>query len=165
MQQIIKDREIVTSPWVVIGKDEPVPDAGHILLPLKVFLDDAGAYKGRDDIGVWLDSDEEVEEIASLAQDIPVIALNFPSFFDGRSLSSANLLRRKYGFTGELRAIGDVRRDQLDQMQRCGINAFSLAEGQDFDAAIESLRGFTYNYQGSIDRPVPLFRRREAQGQ
>jgi len=89
-----------------------------------------------------------------------VIALNFPSFFDGRSLSSANILRRRYGYTGELRAIGDVRRDQLDQMQRCGINAFQLAEGQDIRKALSSLSSFSYNYQSSIDRPEPLFRQR-----
>jgi len=160
MPTIIIDKAIVDSPFVPAEKDNADVSANDIMLPLAVYLEHRDRLKGRSDVGVWIDAHEEVEEIADFVDELPVIALNFPTFFDGRSLSSANILRRKYGYTGEVRAIGDVRRDQLDQMQRCGINAFQLAEGQDIHKALSSLSSFSYNYQSSIDRPEPLFRQR-----
>lgn len=160
MPTIILDKAITDSPFSAVGADEADPGASNVLLPLQTWLEHRDQLKGRDDVGVWLAADEEVEAIADHVDEIPVIGLHFPNFFDGRSLSSANLLRRKYGFKGELRAIGDVRRDQLLDMYRCGINAFEIAEGQDLDKALAALNGFTYNYQSTIDRPEPLFRRR-----
>jgi len=160
MPTIIIDRAIADSSFAHVEKDNAEVGANDIILPLAVYLEHRDELKDRKDVGVWIDAHEEVEEIADFVHELPVIALNFPSFFDGRSLSSANILRRRYGYTGELRAIGDVRRDQLDQMQRCGINAFQLAEGQDIRKALSSLSSFSYNYQSSIDRPEPLFRQR-----
>ena len=66
----------------------------------------------------------------------------------------------RMGYTGELRAIGDVRRDQIEQMLRCGINAFELPEGADVDAALEGLKEFSHSYQPSPSTPEPLFRKR-----
>ena len=109
---------------------------------------------------VWLDADEEVESLASCVETIPVIGLNFPAFMDGRAYSSAALLRQHYRFAGEIRAIGDVRIDQLEQMIRCGFNAFQLAEGQDASMALQKLSGFPWSYQQTADRQ-PLFRNRE----
>lgn len=160
MPRIIIDRAISESDFTVVDAETADINSSNVILPLAVWQENKAALEGRNDIGIWLDADEEVEEISEIANQFPVIALNFPTFFDGRSLSSANMLRRKYGFTGELRAIGDVRRDQMDQMQRCGFNAFEPAEGQDFDAAMKGLSGFTYKYQNSIEQPEPLFRAR-----
>lgn len=160
MPTIIIDKAIADSPFAPVDKAGADVTANNTILPLEVYLEHRDELKGRGDVGVWIDAHEEVEEIADFVDELPVIAVNFPAFFDGRSLSSANILRRRYGYEGELRAIGDVRRDQLDQMQRCGINAFQLAAGQDIEQALSSLSGFTYNYQSSIDRPEPLFRTR-----
>ena len=108
---------------------------------------------------VWLDAGEEVEAIAEFLGDIPAIALNFPAFSDGRAYSTAAVLRRHHNYTGEIRAIGDVRLDQLEQMARCGFDAYQLADGQNADQALKRIEGFSVSYQQTIDRD-PLFRNR-----
>ncbi len=108
---------------------------------------------------VWLDADQEVERISEHLENIAVIGLNFPAFSDGRSYSNATMLRRHYGYAGEIRAIGDVRIDQLEQMARCGFDAFVLADGQDAERALEKLSGYSFSYQQTVDR-APLFRKR-----
>ena len=88
--------------------------------------------------------------------------MNFPKFTDGRGYSSARLLRDRYSFRGEIRAIGDVLQDQLFYMKRCGIDAYALREDKDIVAALASLRDFSETYQAAVDQPQPLFRRRTA---
>jgi len=115
----------------------------------------------RADIGVWLDSDEIAESIGEEANRFPVIGVNFPSFMDGRAFSTARLLRERYGFTGELRAVGGFIRDQLCYLRRCGVNAFAFANPEaDLEIAVKSLNDFSEYYQASVDQPLPLFRRR-----
>lgn len=160
MPTLILDGQIAESDYVAVAVEDADIKASNVMLPLSVWLENRDALAGRNDIGVWLEPDDEVEQIAEVASQFPVIGLNFPTFFDGRCLSTANMLRRKYDFTGELRAIGDVRRDQVEQMRRCGINAFHMAEGQDLQKAIESLTQFSHAYQATVDQPEPLFRRR-----
>ncbi|MEX0941940.1 MAG: DUF934 domain-containing protein [Pseudomonadales bacterium] len=160
MPTIIKDKSITETPFSAVSAEDADTMASNVLLPLAFWLEHQEELEGRNDVGVWVDADEEVEVLAGFVNSIPVIGLNFPNFYDGRSLSSATILRRTFGYEGELRAIGDVRRDQMEQMQRCGINAFELAQGQDPEKALASLEGFTYNYQVSVDRPAPLFRQR-----
>ncbi|MCE6982636.1 DUF934 domain-containing protein, partial [Pseudomonas frederiksbergensis] len=106
------------------------------------------------------DADEEAEEIGEVANQFQVIALNFPAFTDGRNYSNARLLRDRYKFTGELRAIGDVLRDQLFYMKRCGFDAFALRADKDPVEALQSLQDFSVTYQAATDEPQPLFRRR-----
>ena len=108
---------------------------------------------------VFIDSDEDIESIKEFSATLSVIALNFPAFSDGRSYSSANLLRREYGYKAELRAVGDIRIDQLEQMIRCGFNAFQLADGQNVEQGLEKLQGFSFSYQPAFNRE-PLFRAR-----
>lgn len=97
--------------------------------------------------GVWLDADEEAEEIGEDVAKFQVIALNFPAFTDGRNYSNARLLRDRYGFKGELRAIGDVLRDQLFYMHRCGFDAFAIRADKDPYEALEGLKDFSVTYQ------------------
>ncbi|GAA3949352.1 DUF934 domain-containing protein [Allohahella marinimesophila] len=111
-----------------------------------------------DNFGVWFDSDDEVEALGKGAQQFPLIALHFPKFVDGRSYSSAYLLRSRFGFTGELRAVGDVLVDQLFFMRRCGFDAFELRADKLVEDALTALNAFSVKYQGSIDRSEPLFR-------
>ena len=130
-------------------------------MPLNLWLDHAHALKARDGgLGVWLNSDEEVEAIADDLEHFQVIALNFPIFSDGRSYSNARLLRDRYGYKGEVRAIGDVLRDQLFLMKRCGFDAFVIREDRNAEEALESLKDFSEVYQAATDQPLPLFRRR-----
>jgi uncharacterized protein (DUF934 family) len=89
-----------------------------------------------------------------------VIAVNFPKFGDGRGFSIGRLLRERYGFKGELRAVGEVGRDHLYLMAQCGFDAFELREGEDPQEALTAFSDFSENYQATVARPQPLFRRR-----
>ena len=113
-------------------------------------------------LGVRLEPADDPAEIASDLDRVQLIAINFPKFADGRGYSSAALLRTRYGYRGELRAIGDVGRDQLFYLRRSGFDAFALAPHRDPHAAVASLGDFSLCYQGSVDDPLPLFRKRLA---
>ncbi len=115
--------------------------------------------------GVWLDSNETPEAIASDLESLAIIALNFPVFRDGRPFSNARELREHYRYGGEIRAIGDVLRDQLFYMARCGFDSFALRHDQNPEDCLAAFRDFSTGYQASIDEPMPLFRRRHDQRQ
>lgn len=140
---------------------------GRVLVPLSVWVarrDELAARADRCEIGIWIDSHEVPEPLAETGEldRFPVIAINFPKFTDGRGYTIACLLRGRYGYRGELRAIGDVLRDQLFYMKRCGFDAFALREDKDIDAALASLSDFSDAYQAAVDQPLPLFRRSAA---
>lgn len=108
---------------------------------------------------------EPVDDPASLVDaldGLTTIAVRFPAFGDGRGYSIGRLLRERYGYRGELRAVGDVQRDQLYYLWRVGFDAFLLREGEDPAAALAALGDFSEAYQASVERPLPLFRRRSA---
>ncbi|WP_339898000.1 DUF934 domain-containing protein [uncultured Gilvimarinus sp.] len=167
MQKLVKDGVIIENQWHIMPKPEAdqtaeVP-AGPTIVPLSVWLEQQDTLQQRDDIGVWLDSDELAEQIGDQANKLPLIAVNFPGFMDGRAFSIARLLRERFGFTGELRAIGDFMRDQLCYLSRCGVNAFQFASDDiNLEEAKKSLNDFTEFYQAGVDQPIPLFRRRTA---
>lgn len=164
MQQIIKGNEVVQDSWELLPKDttlDQLTNTGDIIVPLALWLEHAHALQARDGrLGIWLDADEEAENIADDLEHFAVIALNFPVFSDGRNYSNARLLRDRYAYKGELRAIGDVLRDQLFFMHRCGFDAYALREDHDAHEALASLKDFSVVYQASTDEPLPLFRRR-----
>ncbi|CAK9888916.1 MULTISPECIES: DUF934 domain-containing protein [Pseudomonas] len=164
MQRIIKNNEIVDETWHLLPKDfniDEVTNCDDYIVPLQLWREHGHMLKARDGgLGVWLDADEEAEEIGEVANQFQVIALNFPAFTDGRNYSNARLLRDRYKFTGELRAIGDVLRDQLFYMKRCGFDAFALRADKDPVEALQSLQDFSVTYQAATDEPQPLFRRR-----
>ncbi|ROL74109.1 DUF934 domain-containing protein [Pseudomonas vranovensis] len=164
MQRIIKNNQIVDETWHLLPKDfniDEVTNCDDYIVPLQLWREHGHMLKARDGgLGVWLDADEEAEEIGEVANHFQVIALNFPAFTDGRNYSNARLLRDRYKFTGELRAIGDVLRDQLFYMKRCGFDAFALRADKDPVEALKSLQDFSVTYQAATDEPQPLFRRR-----
>ena len=164
MQRIIKHQQIVDETWHLLPKDasfDELTNCDDYIVPLQLWRDHGHALKARDGgLGIWLDSDEQAEEIGDDVQHFQVIALNFPAFTDGRSYSNARLLRDRYQYTGELRAIGDVLRDQLFYMARCGFDAFAIRADKDPEAALEGLKDFSVTYQAAADEPLPLFRRR-----
>ena len=141
----------------------------QLIIDLEIAADTTGPLRTLEEFlaadqkpnAVFIGSHEEVESIKEFAPTLAVIALNFPTFLDGRAYSSANLLRREYGYKAELRAVGDIRIDQLEQMARCGFNAFQLAEGQNVDQGLERLQGFSFSYQPAFNRE-PLFRHRSS---
>ncbi|QLF91797.1 DUF934 domain-containing protein [Pseudomonas sp. ABC1] len=164
MQRIIKNRQVIDDDWSLVARDtalDALPNSGKLIVPFTLWKEHAPALKARDgELGVWLDADEAVEDIAEQLGDFQLVALNFPAFTDGRHYSSARLLRERYGYKGEVRAIGDVLRDQLFLMNRCGFDAFAVRADCDPHAALEGLSDFSVTYQPAADEPLPLFRRR-----
>jgi uncharacterized protein (DUF934 family) len=107
---------------------------------------------------------EPTDDPASIAERLDRAArveVNFPKFGDGRGYSIARLLRERYGYKGELRAVGEVARDHLCYMENSGFDAFLLREGEDPEEALRGFEDFSEAYQTTVTRPIPLFRRRE----
>ena len=169
MTTIIKNRKAVTDDFTVIRLAEgetaesvSLP-AGPLLVPLAVWNARKAELQARGTpVGVWLDVTEGPEAIASELDAFAVIGVNFPKFTDGRGYSTARLLRERYSYSGELRAIGDVLHDQLFLMARCGFDAFALKDGKDVAKAVNAFETFKTPYQAAVDQTQPLFRRRAA---
>ena len=169
MIKIIKNDQIVDDAWQVLKLAEgetpdsvALPDA-DTLLPLAVWLARKEEILSRNTpFGVWLDSNEDPQAIAADLAHFAVVGVNFPKFADGRGYSTARLLRERYRYHGELRAVGDVLQDQLFFMKRCGFDAYAVREDKDIEAALAGLRDFSETYQAAVDQPLPLFRRRVA---
>ena len=172
MASIIKNRAIVNDDWTVVraAEDGTLPavnelPAGKVLVPLALWQasrDALIASRGAAEIGVWLAADSEPADIVADFDKIALIGVDFPVFRDGRGYSIGRLLRERYGYKGELRAIGDVLRDQLRFMFRCGFDAYAVRADKDLHDALKAFDEFTVQYQGAVDDPSPLFRRREA---
>jgi uncharacterized protein (DUF934 family) len=171
MAALISNANIATDSWLRLdwpagGCLPPLPATGDVLVPLRLWQGFAHELLGREGgrIGVWLDSHEDPAMIADSLEAFRLIAVHFPQFTDGRGYSTARLLRERYGWKGELRAIGDVQRDQLYYLWRCGFDAFLLNDGIDANAALSAFSEFSECYQTSVECPLPLFRRREQAG-
>jgi len=171
MPTLIKERRIVTDSWRLlecssIREMSEIPATGDIVVPLALWLARREGLLARPArLGVWLDAHEGPEAIARDVDRFPLIAVNFPKFGDGRAYSIARLLRERWSYRGELRAIGDVLHDQLHFMEQCGFDAFALRDDQDAQAALSAFATFSDGYQTSALRPIPLFRRRLAAGE
>jgi uncharacterized protein (DUF934 family) len=172
MTLIIKNRAVVEDSWTVVraAEDGTLPDvaalpAGNVIVPLALWQASRDALvvaKTRDELGVWLAPDSEPADLAHDFDRIALIAVDFPVFRDGRGYSIARLLRERYGYKGEVRAIGDVLRDQLRFYERCGFDAYAVRADKDIHDALNAFTEFTVQYQGAFDEPNPLFRRRAA---
>jgi uncharacterized protein (DUF934 family) len=141
-----------------------IPASGKILLPLPIWLANKEALASRmaaGEIGIVLQTHEPIEALAEAFNDLnslPVIAVYVQIFADGRNFTLGNLLRTRYGFKNELRAVGDIMRDQLYFLKRSGFNSYQIKEGRNAQEAIASLNDFTQPYQGATD-DVPVWRR------
>ena len=109
-----------------------------------------------------LEAGDDPGALAASLGRLKLVAVNFPKFGDGRGYSIARLLRERYGYRGELRAIGAVARDHLYYMAQCGFDAFELRTGEDPQEALAAFNDFSDGYQATVARPQPLFRRRRA---
>ena len=125
-----KNGSFIPDSWRSIAEGEDAPPAGHVIMPLDWWLQERDAFANSNaPIGVRIDPGTPIE---SYVDDLPrflLIALAFPKFGDGRAFSTAALLRERYGFTGEIRALGDVLIDQIQMMERCGFDTFEIADG------------------------------------
>lgn len=166
MPKLIRNGAIEDDRWTLLkeatdpGVLTAVPGKNFIV-PLKfwqTYREELNEYPG--DKAIWLNSDENVNDIGPELHDFGVIGLNFPVFSDGRPYTNARELREHFGYKGEIRALGDVLRDQIFYMFRCGFDAFAIRYDQDPEACLQAFRDFHTGYQRSIDQPLPLFRRR-----
>lgn len=167
MGKLIKNRAIVEDSWHLLKEVNDLDEiadksAQSLIVPLAFWLEHRQALKQRSGkTAVWLQSNELPAALGEDLHSMALIALNFPVFSDGRAFSSARELRSNFMFKGELRAVGDVLRDQLFYMARCGFDAFVLREDQNIDTAVAAFQDFQEGYQVSVDKPEPLFRRRD----
>jgi uncharacterized protein (DUF934 family) len=164
MPRLIKDGAIVEDRWTLVRETGPGALAAELplIVPLAAWNAQRDALRARGEIGVWLSPEADWEPHAPEFVGLPVIGVDFPQFSDGRGYSTGRLLREKYRFGGELRAIGDVLRDQLFYLRQCGFNAFAVRADRDLEDALRGLGDFSDSYQASAATPLPLFRRRLA---
>ena len=173
MATIIKDKKLAADPWLRLdaGADgahlrpfPAIPAQGDVIVPLAVWQAEREALLARigGRIGIQVNGHEEPSSFADDLEHFGVVAVYFKSFGDGRGFSLGRLLRERYGYKGELRAVGEVARDHLYYMEQCGFDAFLLREGEDPVEALRGFEDFSESYSASVARPQPLFRRRNA---
>ena len=166
MGRLIKDGEMVKDYWTVLydindAETQNTKDKKNIIVPLQSWNRFHNELKtSTNQVAVWLDSNEFTNQIIGDVNEIPLIALNFPVITDGRSYSNARELRLELHYSGEIRAIGDVLRDQIFYMSRCGFNSFLIREDQDSASCLKALNDFQSSYQSTAVDKNPLFRRR-----
>lgn len=142
-----------------------IPEIGKILVPLSVWesrKDELSSRLQKGELGIWLDTHELLESLVASIDDInqlPLIAVHVERFADGRIFSIGNLLRTRYGYKNELRAFGDVLRDQLFFLKRCGYDSYQIRADRSAEDALTSLKDFTQPYQGAVDDALPVWRR------
>jgi uncharacterized protein (DUF934 family) len=155
MPRLISKSSIVSDSWHPVNPDS-APTSNHQILTLEQWLE----LPQKSGWAVQLEPGQAPAPLFAFLDDIPLVAINFPVFTDGRGFSYARALR-EHGFKGELRACGHFIRDQLTYLQRCGFDAFQMADETALEEAMESLADFSEYYQAATDQPLPLFRRRE----
>jgi uncharacterized protein (DUF934 family) len=170
--KIIRDGAIVEDDWTRVDDTAPLP-AGKVIVSHARWQAEQDALRERGNLGVVLPPALELGEVGADLKSFALIALPFNFIqpkpeggrtFDGRSYTTARLLRDRYAYTGEIRAVGDVFRDAMFYMHRCGVNAFEVKPGQDLQDALKAFGDFSFGYQGAADDPTPIFRRRTAGG-
>ena len=166
MAKLIKQGAVIDDVWQVLRLAEG-EDAASVALPAGVVVFPLAVWQARKaeilargtPAGIWLGVTDEPAEIADDLPQLALVSVDFPKFTDGRGYSTARLLRERYGYTGELRAIGDVLYDQLFFMKRCGFDAFALRADLNQWKAQAAFATFPNPYQGAVDQPLPHYRR------
>jgi uncharacterized protein (DUF934 family) len=169
--KIIRDGAIVEDDWARLDDAAPVPAGGKVIVSHARWQAEKDALRDRGNLGIVLPATLELGELGPDLTSFALIAVPFNFIqpkpeggrtFDGRGYTLARLLRDRYAYTGEIRAVGDVFRDAMFYMHRCGVNAFEVKPGQDLQDALKAFKDFSFGYQGAADDPTPIFRRRKA---
>lgn len=166
MTQIILDKKIANDDWTLIADDAVLSDAKEVInfsrWAATEGTDKAALIAKRDagSLGIQLNAGDTADLLAADSQGFALINVEFPKFADGRGYSAARLLRERYAFNGQLRAVGDVLFDQLFYMMRCGFNAMAMRADQNLELAVKGFETFSAPYQGDVNDTRPLFRRR-----
>jgi uncharacterized protein (DUF934 family) len=158
---LIKSRQVVTGDvWQYVADDQPVPMDGDVVVGFARYDRDNFDYTQRTGrLGLRIDPEDDLLQVVTHLPKVDLIVIKFPKFGDGRGYTKARLLRERFHYEGELRAVGEVLTDQLFYMARCGFDAFELAEGKSVEAALRAFEDFSVKYQASTDEPRPLYRR------
>ena len=163
--RVIKDKQVIEDDWTwlpAIDKDTAVPQ-GDVIVPLSYWLENREALSSRDGkLAVCIKGEDSLHELVKNLKEFSLIALEFPAFKDGRCYSHASLLRDRFHYQGDLRAVGDVLRDQLFYMNRCGFSSFAVREDKDIEDALNGLKDFSISYQTAADGNLPIDKRRQA---
>jgi uncharacterized protein (DUF934 family) len=163
MTQIIRNRRVEDDRWEILPADATNISQGPVIVPLALWKAQRKELVARrQPVGVWLAPDDEPADIAADLEHLNVVAVHFPKWGDGRGYSTATLLRRRHGYRGELRAFGDLGRDHVFMLARVGFDSIRLGDRHDPHAALAAFHDFSLRYQGAVDDPIPLFRRRGA---
>jgi uncharacterized protein (DUF934 family) len=158
---LVKAGRVVEDRFVRVLDDAPVPDGVPVILPAARLLADARELVLRQaPTGVIWPNDRRVAELLPYLDWIALVALVFPTFRDGRAYSQARLLRERHGYDGELRATGQVLRDQFVFMSRAGFDAFEVKKDADADAFAETMKRYSVFYQPTGDGRVTALNRR-----
>jgi len=156
---LVKAGRVVEDAYVRVGEAEPIADGAPVIVPAARFLADAGALVARDAAtGVLWPNDRKVVELAPWLPQLSLVALVFPTFRDGRAYSQARLLRERFSFRRELRATGQVLRDQFHFLVRAGFDAFEVKKEADAAVFAEVLQRYSVFYQPGADGRVPVLR-------
>jgi len=124
-----KNGAFVEDQWREIEEGEDAPPAGHVILSLDWWTQEKAAFDGSNaPLGLRVQPGTPIESYANDLHRFEVIALAFPKFGDGRAFSTARLLRERYNYRGQIRAVGDVLIDQMQMMERCGFDAFEISD-------------------------------------
>lgn len=160
MPTLIKGNTIVADDWQIFDDGAQTTDAARVIVPAQYAVSHkATLFSTAQEVGIWVAGDAELDDVIELLDRVPLVAIHFPAFNDGRGLSLAVLLRTRFGYTGELRAIGDVHTDILHYLHRCGFDSYLLPDGRDPVTALSALNSLSDFYQGSVVQPLPAFRR------
>jgi uncharacterized protein (DUF934 family) len=161
--RVIKDKAVINDDWQLIREidnDASIPE-GKVIVPFAYWQANRDALlKQNTEHAVWIDGATQTEALQDDLEHFSMIALDFPAFKDGRSYSHASLLRNRYNYKGDLRAIGDVLRDQLFFLQRCGMSSYEVREDKDINDALKSLEDFSVRYQAAADDALPIYKQR-----
>jgi uncharacterized protein (DUF934 family) len=158
---LVKGGQVVKDSYVRVADDAPIPAGVPVVISGARFITDAAALVATGTpVGVLWPNDRRVAELAPWLDKLSVVALTFPTFRDGRAYSQARLLRERYNYRGELRATGDVLRDQFQFLLRAGFDAFEVKKAIDAPMFAEAAARFSVFYQPSADGRLPVLRRR-----
>lgn len=163
MPQLIRNRALADDRYTLLRAAASLgdlPDGVPVIVPLALWLERRAALIARGETGVWLAPADDPAALTDDVHRLPLIAIDFPQFTDGRGYSHARLLRERYRFAGELRAIGDIQRDQLYYLAQCGFDAFAIPDTKDARDALNGFLDFSDGYQATATR-VPWFHRRQ----
>ncbi len=148
--KVIKDHKIDNIDWEI---SEQANTEGNVIFPYHVYAENKEVLRSRSGkTGVLLNGDTAVEAITDDLDQLDIIALEFPVYVDGRCFSHASLLRGAYNYQGDLLAVGDILRDQVAQMERCGINLIKLTEHRNAEDALKAFTELSTPYQSSEDQ-------------